>query len=151
MTKLIPLASDQISACAQLLVCTYACPPWSEAYDPGTVVRYLSKFLKDPAYIALVWTEDNMPKGLALGMRIPGVDSDYFRLEEFCTWPQQQGIGRHFMDALKAHIYHLGMDSMILGTVRDFPACTFYQKNHFQLLADSASLYCPLTEEGNEL
>lgn len=151
MQNLTAMTPEQIPACAALMVSAYAAPPWSEGYETAEIMGYLEKFLHHPDRIALVWTEDQCVCGLALGIRIPWMEADYLHLEDFCTWPQKQGIGSRFLAALKEYVRSHGMNSIILGTVRDFPACSFYQKNHFQLLKDSVSLYCPLIEEGKEL
>lgn len=151
MTAMTGLTPEQLPACAALMVQAYAAPPWSESYEIPETIAYLRKFLDIPHRLALVWTEDGVIRGLALGIRIPGMDADFLHLEDFYTWPQGQGSGSRFLTALKTYCRRHGMDSIILGTVRDFPACSFYQKHHFQPLTDSVSLYCPLTEEGNEL
>lgn len=141
-----PLSAALVPACAKMLSDAFSQPPWQSTYPPAETEAYLTKFITRPNCLALVWMEDGKPVALALGFFVPGLGQDYLRVEDFCAWPQKKGYGGKLLESLCQYAHQTGADSIILNTVRDFPAFDFYKKHHFLLLADSACLFRDLNK-----
>ena len=133
MKIMIPKAGD-IQACAKVYVSAYNTEPWNEIYDISEVEKYISSYLKSDTKSCFVLVENDVIKGVALGLIVPNISGTYFRLEDFCidASEHRNGYGSVFMELLIKEVAKYGCDSVLLGTQRDYPSHQFYMKNGFQ-------------------
>ena len=131
-----------IEKCAYLYQSAYKNEPWNEEYSIVEITDYLSRFLNSGTKRAYVLVLDEEIIGVALGLIVPCVGSDYFRLEDICLSPQYQrnGFGSRFIKLISDCVLKENCDSILLGTQKDYPAHNFYLKNDFQEI-DSILLY----------
>ena len=141
-----PLSAALVPACAKMLADAFASSPWESDYPPAKTEAFLTKFITRSNCLGLVWLKEGKPVALILGYFVPGLGQDYFRVEDFCAWPQKKGYGGELLESLCQTVRQAGADCIILNTVRDFPAFDFYQKHDFLLLADSACLFRDLNK-----
>ena len=131
-----------IEKCAYLYQSAYKNEPWNEEYSIVEITDYLSRFLNSGTKRAYVLVLDEEIIGVALGLIVPCVGSDYFRLEDICLSPQYQrnGFGSRFIKLISDCVLKENCDSILLGTQKDYPAHNFYLNNDFQEI-DSILLY----------
>lgn len=135
--------SESIDACTDVYIKAYKEAPWEETYEHSVIKAYIEKFVNTEARYCFVLKEDNDVIGVALCIKMPGTESDYLRIEDFCVTPMRQrsGLGSRFMKLIGEQLERLGCDSILLGTQKDFPSHRFYVKNGFEEIADSVLLY----------
>ena len=131
-----------IEKCAYLYQSAYKNEPWNEEYSIVEITHYLSRFLNSGTKRAYALVLDEEIIGIALGLIVPCVGSDYFRLEDICLSPQYQrkGFGSQFIKLISDCVANENCDSVLLGTQKGYPAHNFYLKNDFQEI-DSVLLY----------
>lgn len=71
------------------------------------------------------------------------MERDYFRIEDICVRPdmQRKGIGKELLRKITLELKNKNMDSIILNTIRDFPAYKFYLMNGFKEIGSSSTMY----------
>ena len=142
MVEIKEMNEESVAICAHLYQNVYKTDPWNEQYAIDEVTEYLSRFLKSKTKRAYMLMLDEQIIGIALGLIVPCIGSDYFRLEDICISPQYQrsGFGSQFIKLISACIVQENCDSILLGTQRNYPAHRFYLKNDFKEI-DSVLLY----------
>lgn len=131
-----------IEMCANIYLNAYKNESWNEEYSIDEITDYLCRFLNSKTKRAYMLMLDEEIIGIALGLIVPCIGSDYFRLEDICLSPQYQrnGFGSQFIKLIFDCVANENCDSMLLGTQRGYPAHNFYLKNNFQEI-DSVLLY----------
>lgn len=131
-----------IDSCAKICLDAYSKEPWNENHDLGKVKDFLGKFTSNNIYIGWVICSDNQIIGFVVGIVIPSIGDDYFRIEDICISSDMQGkgIGSIFMKGLAARLKDKNMDSIILNTIMGFPAYNFYLKNGFIEIDSSSTM-----------
>ena len=131
-----------IEMCANIYLNAYKNEPWNEEYSLIEITDYLSRFLNSETKRAYMLMMDEEIIGIALGLIVPCIDCDYFRLEDICLSPlyQRNGLGGQFIKLISDCVSNENCDSILLGTQKDYPAHNFYLKNDFQEI-DSVLLY----------
>ena len=131
-----------IEKCAYLYQSAYKNEPWNEEYSLDEITDYLFKFVNFETKRAYMILLDGEIIGVALGLIVPCIDSDYFRLEDICLSPQHQrnGLGSQFIELISNSLLNEKCDSILLGTQRGYPAHKFYLKNGFKEI-ESVLLY----------
>ena len=142
MVEIKEMNEESVAICAHLYQNVYKTDPWNEQYAIDEVTEYLSRFLKSKTKRAYMLMLDEQIIGIALGLIVPCIGSDYFRLEDICISPQYQrnGFGGEFIKLISICIVQENCDSILLGTQRNYPAHRFYLKNDFKEI-DSVLLY----------
>ena len=133
---------ESIEICANIYQNAYKNDPWNEEYSIVEIKDYLSRFMNSETKRAYMLMMDEEIIGIALGLIVPCIDSDYFRLEDICLFPQYQrnGFGSQFIKRIFDCVANENCDSILLGTQRGYPAHEFYLKNGFKEI-DSVLLY----------
>ena len=133
---------ESIEICANIYQNAYKNDPWNEEYSIVEIKDYLSRFMNSETKRAYMLMMDEEIIGIALGLIVPCIDSDYFRLEDICLLPQYQrnGLGGQFIKLISDCVSNEKCDSILLGTQRGYPAHEFYLKNGFKEI-DSVLLY----------
>ena len=131
-----------IETCANIYQNAYKNEPWNEEYSLIEITDYLSRFLNSETKRAYMLMLDEEIIGIALGLIVPCIGSDYFRLEDICLSHkhQRKGFGSQFIELISDCVTNEKCDSILLGTQRGYPAHKFYLKNKFQEI-DSVLLY----------
>ena len=131
-----------IEICANVYQSAYKNEPWNEKYSIVEITDYISRFANSETKRAYMLLLNEEIIGIALGLIIPCIDSDYFRLEDICLSPkyQRNGFGSQFIKLISDCVSSENCDSILLGTQRGYPAHRFYLKNDFQEI-DSVLLY----------
>ena len=131
-----------IETCANIYLNAYKNEPWNEEYSIDEITDYLSRFLNSETKRAYMLMMDEEIIGIALGLIVPCIDCDYFRLEDICLSHkhQRKGFGSQFIELISDCVTNEKCDSILLGTQRGYPAHKFYLKNKFQEI-DSVLLY----------
>ena len=93
MIDIKQMDSALIEKCAYLYQSAYKNEPWNEEYSIVEITDYLSRFLNSGTKRAYALVLDEEIIGIALGLIVPCVGSDYFRLEDICLSPQYQRKG----------------------------------------------------------
>lgn len=142
MIEIKQLDANSIEKCANLYQSAYKNEPWNEEYSLDEITDYLFKFVNFETKRAYMILLDGEIIGVALGLIVPGIDSDYFRLEDICLSPEYQrnGFGSQFIRLISDCISRENCDSILLGTQRGYPAHKFYLKNGFKEI-ESVLLY----------
>ena len=142
MIDIKKMDTESIAICANIYQSAYKNEPWNEEYSIIEITEYLSRFLNSETKRAYMLTLNEDIIGVALGLIVPCVDSDYFRLEDICLSPdhQRKGFGSQFINLIFERVSLENCDSVLLGTQRGFHAHHFYLKNGFQEI-DSVLLY----------
>ncbi|MBE6900090.1 MAG: GNAT family N-acetyltransferase [Ruminococcaceae bacterium] len=141
MNIFIPKKED-ISSCAEVYISAYEAEPWNEKYDRESVKRYISDYLGSETKQCFAAEENGKIIGIALGIIVPSIDAPFLRIEDFCVSAEAQGrgYGKEIMRLVCEKAKESGCDSVLLGTLRDFPSHKFYLKNGFSEV-DSVLLY----------
>ena len=131
-----------ILPCAILYQKVYKEAPWNEEYSIDEVTDYLNRFTNSKTKRAYMMLLEDEVIGITLGLLVPCIGSDYFRLEDICldTEYQNRGLGSRFIQLLSERLLDEKCDSILLGTQKGYPAHRFYLKNDFQEI-DSVLLY----------
>ena len=131
-----------IEICANICLNAYKNEPWNEEYSIDEITDYLCRFLNSQTKRAYMLMLDEEIIGIALGLIVPCIGSDYFRLEDICLSPQYQrnGFGSQFIKLISNCVSKENCDSVLLGTQKGYPAHNFYLKNGFDEI-DSVLLY----------
>lgn len=140
------LSKDDITACVEIYIDAYSKDPWNEKYDFTSVYQYIHKYLKLNSFLGFVLIMNDEVIGEILGLIMPTTSCDYYRIEDFCISPkyQNEGIGSKFIELIKEHLKDKSLDSIILNTNFNFPSFSFYKKNGFIELEQSATLFLEL-------
>lgn len=149
MKRLANIEDKNIKACTKIYIETYAKDPWNEQYDFDIVHNHIKKFIsKDSNHGWVLYQEENAI-GIILGIIIPALGGDYFRIEDLCISPSSQGLGygSEFIKMISNELRSYKVDSIILNTVKEFPAYKFYLKNKFTEINSSTALYLDLSDE----
>ena len=141
MNIFIPKKED-ISSCAEVYISAYGAEPWNEKYDKQSVEKYISDYLGSKTKQCFAVEKNGKIIGIALGIIVPSIDSQFLRIEDFCISAEEQGkgFGTEFIKLVFEKSKELGCDSVLLGTQKDFPSHRFYLKNGFSEV-DSVLLY----------
>ena len=142
MIEIKEMDADCVAICAELYRNSYKNEPWNEEYSTVEITDYLFRFLNSKTKRAYMLVLDGEITGVALGLIVPSVGADYFRLEDICLSPQYQrmGLGSRFIELISDRISFEECDSILLGTQRGYPSHHFYLKNDFTEI-DSVLLY----------
>ena len=148
MISMKEIDDESVMLCATLYQNAYKEEPWNEEYQIDEVVDYLNRFVKSQTKKAYMLLFEDKIIGIALGLIIPCINSDYFRLEDICiaTEYQRNGFGGQFIQLLSDCLVYENCDSILLGTQKEYPSHHFYIKNGFQEI-DSVLLYRALDKE----
>ncbi|MGL5243553.1 MAG: GNAT family N-acetyltransferase [Sarcina sp.] len=149
MKKLIKIESENIEVCVKIYIETYSKEPWNEQYDFNSVYNYINRFiLAHNNHGWILYYGDNAI-GIILGIIIPTIGTDYFRIEDLCILPNKQclGYGSDFIKMISNELIAYKVDSILLNTVKDFPSYKFYLKNKFKEINTSTLLYLNLTDK----
>lgn len=134
MTEIIEISVEILPLCAAVYQKAYAQEPWNEVYTAEEAAAYIHKYSDSNTKCAYALVDGQQVLGVALGLVVPCIDSDYFRLEDVCIDPdcQRKGLGSRFMQLLARQVAAKRCDSILLGTQRGYPSHQFYLKNGFQ-------------------
>lgn len=145
MVKIKEMDAESIAICAELYQNVYKNDPWNEEYSIDEIADYLFRFTNSKTKRAYMLMSDEKIIGVALGLIVPCIGSDYFRLEDICISPkcQRSGFGSQFIKLISLCVAQENCDSILLGTQRGYPAHRFYLKNDFKEI-DSVLLYLNL-------
>ena len=141
MNIFIPKKED-ISSCAEVYISAYGAEPWNEKYDKPSEEKYISDYLGSKTKQCFAAEENGKIIGIALGIIVPSINIPFLRIEDFCISAEEQGkgFGTEFIKLVFEKSKELGCDSVLLGTLRDFPSHKFYLKIGFSEV-DSVLLY----------
>ncbi len=142
MTCIKEIDDKSVMLCAVLYQNAYMEEPWNENYSIDDVVNYINCFMKSQTKRAYMLLFEEKIIGMALGLIVPCIGSDYFRIEDICIAPEYQsrGFGSKFIQLISDCVASEKCDSILLGTQKGYPAHSFYLKNGFREI-DSALLY----------
>ena len=145
MVEIKEMDSESIAICAELYQNVYKNDPWNEEYSIDEIADYLFRFINSKTKRAYMLMLDENIIGIALGLIVPCIGADYFRLEDICISPkfQRSGFGSQFIKLISHCVAQENCDSILLGTQRGYPAHRFYLKNDFKEI-DSVLLYLNL-------
>ena len=145
MVEIKEMDSESIAICAELYQNVYKNDPWNEEYSIDEIADYLFRFINSKTKRAYMLMLDENIIGIALGLIVPCIGADYFRLEDICISPkfQRSGFGSQFVKLISLCVVQENCDSILLGTQRGYPAHRFYLKNDFKEI-DSVLLYLNL-------
>lgn len=146
MDNISPMTKLEIGDCALLYARSYSAEPWKEEYETGQIADYIRRFIDNRERYGITFKVNGVPVGMVLGMKVPAPDGDYFRIEDMCIDASEQGkgYGSELIRQLKAFVKQRSMDSIVLGTVKEYPSFEFYRKNGFKYIDSSALLFCEL-------
>ena len=133
---------EEIASCAEVYISAYGAEPWNEKYDKQSVEKYISDYLGSKTKQCFAARENGKIIGIALGIIVPSINIPFLRIEDFCISAEEQGkgFGTEFIKLVFEKSKELGCDSVLLGTLRDFPSHKFYLKIGFSEV-DSVLLY----------
>ena len=137
------MQKEGIDDCVEIYKKAYAAEPWCEQHTSKEIKDYLLRFISSEGMDGYMLCDDEKIIGIALGIKIAYIGSDYMRMEDFCVdiEHQRQGIGSLFIKKIGELIRNKGMDSILLGTVKDYPSHKFYLKNGFREIDSSILLF----------
>lgn len=136
------ISKKDIETCARIFIDAYSREPWNENHDLGKVKEFLTKFTSENTNIGWVILEESQIAGFAVGVIIPSIERDYFRIEDICVRSdmQRKGIGRELIRRTALELRSRNIDSIILNTIKDFPAYRFYLNNGFREIESSSTM-----------
>lgn len=136
------ISKKDIETCARIFIDAYSREPWNENHDLGKVKEFLTKFTSENTNIGWVILEESQIAGFAVGVIIPSIERDYFRIEDICVRSdmQRKGIGRELIRRTALELRSKNIDSIILNTIKDFPAYRFYLNNGFREIESSSTM-----------
>lgn len=142
MVSISKISQTDISKCAEIYQSAYGQEPWNEKYSLDDLSTYIADYLGSNTKCAYSLLAEGNIVGIALGLIIPCVGSQYFRLEDICIDPkyQKMGYGKKFLELLYSCLISQKCDSILLGTQRGYPSHKFYLQNGFSEV-DSVLLY----------
>ncbi|WP_294188633.1 GNAT family N-acetyltransferase [uncultured Clostridium sp.] len=148
MNRLAKIEDKNIDICTKIYIETYSKEPWNEEYDFNVVENYINRFILRDSNHGWILYDDENAIGIMLGIIIPTLGADYFRIEDLCISPNKQylGYGSTFIKMISNELISYNVDSILLNTVEDFPSYKFYLKNKFTEINTSRTLYLDLTD-----
>ncbi|MCF6461988.1 hypothetical protein C3E89_01160 [Clostridium sp. Cult1] len=137
------ISIEDIEICARIFIDAYSKEPWNESYDLEKVKKFLTKFTSSNIYIGWVILEKGQIVGFIVGVIMPYLERDYFRIEDICVRPdmQRKGIGGEFLKRIAFELRNKNIDSIILNTIKDFPTYKFYLINGFIEIESSSTMF----------
>lgn len=131
-----------IDSCAKISVDAYSKEPWNEKHDLDDTKEFLTKFISNKTYTGWVVLDQYQIIGFAVGIIIPYIKKDYFRIEDICIRPDMQGrgIGSEFIKKMAFDLSGKNIDSIMLNTIKEFPAYKFYLMNGFVEIDSSSTM-----------
>ena len=85
--------TESVEMCANIYQNAYKNEPWNEEYSVDEITDYLFRFVDSETKRAYMLMLNDEIIGIALGLIVPCIDSDYFRLEDICLSPKYQRKG----------------------------------------------------------
>lgn len=148
---LVQIDDKNIAACTKIYIEAYSKEPWNEQYDFNAVQNYINRFILSERNRGWILYDGEDTIGMVLGIIIPTTGDDYFRIEDLCISPSKQGLGygSEFLKMISNELKTYKVDSILLNTVKEFPAYKFYLKNKFTEINLSTALYLDLSDEKN--
>lgn len=134
---------EDIEICAKIFIDAYSKEPWNENYDLEKVKEFLTKFTSGNTYTGWVIMEKGQIAGFVVGVIMPCIERDYFRIEDICVSPdmQRKGIGGELLKRIAFELRNKNIDSIVLNTIKDFPAYKFYLMNGFVEIESSSTMF----------
>lgn len=131
-----------IEKCVEVYQNAYSKEPWNENFNADELSIYIANYLDSNTKCAYSLLVEGEIAGMALGLIIPCIGSQYFRLEDICVTPkyQKMGYGKSFLELIAGCLVSEKCDSILLGTQRGYPSHKFYIENDFREI-DSVLLY----------
>lgn len=136
------ISKEDIENCTNIFIDAYSKEPWNESHDYEKVKEFLNKFTSDNTNIGWVILNKGQIVGFMVGTIIPSIEKDYFRIEDICVRSdmQRKGIGRELIRRTALELRSRNIDSIILNTIKDFPAYRFYLNNGFREIESSSTM-----------
>lgn len=140
------LFKEDIEICANIFIDAYSKEPWNENHDFEKVKVFLNKFTSGNTYIGWVILKKGQIAGFVVGVIIPSIGKDYFRIEDICIRPdmQRKGIGGGLIKKITFELRDRNIDCIILNTIKGFPAYRFYLMNGFSEIESSSTMFLEL-------
>ncbi|WP_236913672.1 GNAT family N-acetyltransferase [Clostridium sp. Cult2] len=136
------MTEEDIDNCVNIFGDAYSKEPWNETYDLDKVREFLKKFTLNNIYIGWVVLKGHQTIGFAIGIIMPSIGKDYFKIEDICIRPDMQGkgIGRQLIKKITLELKNKDIDSIMLNTIKEFPAYRFYLMNGFDEIKSSSTM-----------
>ncbi len=127
-----PIQTEDLDACADLFVSTFAQPPWSESWDVSVVKKRLQQIIDTPYSYGVVNDEGSVI-AFAMGFSEPWHEGSHYYLKEMCVAHdrQREGIGTAILEYLSTSVKDLGASRIYLLTAVGGMSESFYKKNGF--------------------
>jgi len=129
-----PFEAQDLDACIEIYLETFASPPWNESWDPVVVRARLDQIVRTPGFFGAILGAGE-PEGFALGFSEPWHEGSHFYLKEMCVRPtlQRRGHGSALMEYLTSQLVSRDIRRIYLLTARGDLSQAFYSKAGFYI------------------
>lgn len=108
-------------------------PLWNDEWTDNEAGDFLLDYINHPSFLGFVCEDNDIPLGFIMGSTYKWWDCNHYYLNKMFVTPNKQrsGIGRFLISEVKKILKENGYGSIILLTMRNTPAETFYINNGF--------------------
>lgn len=124
------LTKQNVSDFIEMYIEAFNGAPWFDAWTKESATKRLLHQLSSPNCFALAMYSKEQPCGLVVGEIEPYFDGDVLNIKEFCvtTTMHGQGIGSLFYQEIEKQARQLGVQRILLYTLKGSKAMAFYNK-----------------------
>lgn len=128
-----PAEPTDIDALAELLVESYACPPWNETWSRDAAHERLRGILSGKDFRGAVALAGDAVVGALLGRKERWIDGFHFCLQELCVVPgrHRSGVGRALVHHMTQKLRREDTEGMYVITPPGDGPAGFYEKLGF--------------------
>jgi aminoglycoside 6'-N-acetyltransferase I len=127
------ITTEDIGACAVLLVDTYNREPWNDHWTTDAAARCLLEFLHMQRFKGFLLMEGSRALGAAFCHSCTWWTGDELYIDEFyiANDMQRKGLGGELLAYVEEYVRAEGLEGITLLTNRHYPARDFYLKHGF--------------------
>ncbi len=137
------LQSQDLDACAALLIEAYNAEPWKNHWTRETAVKYLREFAESKNFVGFVVAEGGEIIGAEFAHVKTWWTNDELFVDELFIRPEMQrkGFGRALLQHAEDYARSRGLAGVTLLTSKYMPAKAFYDKNGYLLAEHVIFMY----------
>jgi aminoglycoside 6'-N-acetyltransferase I len=141
-----PFTTNDMEACAKLLMYSYKQPPWRYNWSFDQAFRYLTEYAEVKQFVGFVLVEREDIVGSLFGHTKTWWANDQLFIDELFISPQKQrsGYGRQLLEHAEQYSKDHGLKSMSLMTNKFTPAFNFYTKLNYLHAEQFVFLFKPI-------
>lgn len=127
------IKEKDLHTCINTYIDVFNKPPWNDEWTYNKARDFLLDYINHPSFLGFVCEDIDIPSGFIMGSTYKWWDCNHYYLNEMFVTPNKQrsGIGRFLINEVKKFLEENEYGSIIVLTMRNTPAESFYKNNGF--------------------